>query len=328
MKSYQATRGRTHRVFPLRIVRQTSVGVLAATLSCAPAIGLADSSSPRLAAYYDLFMAICGNHVYEWKGDNHPKRVSVAGKQVGVGKTTRYLLTDNGALTAWEDDPARAEQIMDEVKSFHAGRSGLFIIRDDDSLWHVNTERLLGFGEGIGGKPVRIASNALTGSVGDSANYYVTRQGALFVKGRAHRGQYGDGKLKSTDAYVRTATEVAKVSSHTGHALILKTNGEVWGTGGNIYGPLSHHGYGDKAISWGMIFDRVTGIATGSSHSVAIRSDGSLWIWGRDEGLDPKKVVAKADAVAAGSTSTIALSEGALWQWDTGGKPKRVLACE
>jgi alpha-tubulin suppressor-like RCC1 family protein len=101
----------------------------------------------------------------------------------------------------------------------------------------------------------------------------------------------------------------------------------VWGTGGNIYGPLSHHGYGDKAIAWGKVFDGVAGIATGSSHSVAIRNDRSLWTWGRDEGLDPKQVLAHVDAVAAGSALTVAISAGVLWRWDRGEQPSSVMEC-
>jgi alpha-tubulin suppressor-like RCC1 family protein len=185
-----------------------------------------------------------------------------------------------------------------------------------------------GFGESIVGKPVLVAGDVLTASIGDSANYYVTTKGELFVKGRAHRGQYGDGKLSSSNEFIHTASDIIQVSSHTGHALILKKNGEVLGTGGNIYGPLSHHGYGDKAISWGKIFEGASRIASGSSHSVAIRQDGSLWSWGRNIGLEPKLIFEKAEAVAASSSSTIALSEGALWQWDRGKIPIRVIACE
>lgn len=54
-------------------------------------------------------------------------------------------------------------------------------------------------------------------------------------------------------------------------------------------------------------------IATGSSHSLAIKSDDSLWIWGRNEGLEPKKVLSDVTAAAAGNRSTIALAKNALW---------------
>jgi hypothetical protein len=273
-------------------------------------------------------MAICEDRVYEWRDDGVPQQVATGALQVGVGKSMRYMLTHKGELTAWEEDPTQADQIMNEAISFHAGHSGLFVIREDRSLWHVKISETWGFGESIVGEPVLVAGDILTASIGDSANYYVTTRGRLFVKGRAHRGQYGDGKLSSSNEFVPTASDIIQVSSHTGHALILKKNGEVWGTGGNIYGPLSHHGYGDKAISWGRIFEGASRIASGSSHSVAIRQDGSLWSWGRNVGLEPKLIFEKAEAVAASSSSTIALSGGALWQWDRGKTPIRLIACE
>ena len=45
-------------------------------------------------------------------------------------------------------------------------------------------------------------------------------------------------------------------------------------------------------------------LATGSSHSLAIREDGSLWIWGRNEVLTPRRVMDEVTAVA-GSRSNI-----------------------
>ena len=75
------------------------------------------------------------------------------------------------------------------------------------------------------------------------------------AKGNAHRGQYGDGRLQPTTEFVRTAYNAVDVKSHTGHAIYLSRNGDVFGTGGNIYGPLSSYGIGDKAISWGKIFE-------------------------------------------------------------------------
>ena len=315
------------RSYPDIVTRQ-SIAILAlATFNLFTPPVLADSSSPLLAAYYDNFLAICGTRVYQWRNFDTPQESLSDIKQVGVGKRNRYALTNQNKLLIWKDNPKNAAVLMQEVKSFSAGHSGLFVIRNDDSLWSLRTKSLLGFGEKLSAEPSPVAKNVVTGSIGDSANYYVTRSGALFVQGLAHRGQYGDGKLTSTDIYIQTSENVVQVVSHTGHALVLKQDGSVWGTGGNIYGPLGNHGYGDKAIQWGLVMEGVRDIATGSSHSLALKPDGSLWIWGRNEGLDPRQVMNDVAAVAAGSRSTIALAKGAIWQWNPGGNPKRIMNC-
>jgi hypothetical protein len=303
-----------------------ATAALGAALLCATS-AFADSSSPRLAGYYDRFMAICGNDVYEWSGDDAPRRVMSGAKQVGVGKSNRYALTRDGVLLGWSGDPADAKPIADGVRRFNAGRSGVFVIREDRALLHLETKSLFGMGETLAEDATRIAGDAATAAIGDSTNYYVDGAGRLFVRGRAHRGQYGDGKLTSTDAFVETAENAVQVSAHTGHALHLKSDGGVWGTGGNIYGPLGRHGYGDKATRWGLVFDGARAIATGSSHTVAIRHDDSLWIWGRNEGLDPKRVMSDVLAVAAGTSATVAIAGNALWQWDTGESPRSLMEC-
>jgi len=304
------------------------VFVVALTLSLVVVMPVAaDSSGPRLAAYYDRFLALCGDRVFEWRDSDAPVKRMSGIKQVGVGKNNSYALSKEGELFAWSNNPDKSIVLIDQVNSFYTGRSGLFAIREDGSLWQFDTKSLFGFGEDITAEPGTIATNILTASIGDSANYYVTRDGELFVYGRAHRGQYGDGKLTSSEHYVQTASDVIQVVSHTGHALILKRDGTVWGTGGNIYGPLGSHGYGDKAIKWGLIADKVDAIATGSSHSLAIKRDRSLWIWGRHEGLVPKQIMSTVSTVAAGNSSTIALSKGTLWQWRTGSRPEAIMEC-
>lgn len=306
--------------------RITALGAIVLVLVQLPL--LADSSSPLLAAYYEKYLAICGDKTYAWRNFDTPQEVFSGIRQVGVGKQNQYALTNQDELLAWKNNPSNAYTLMADVKSFHAGRSGLFVIRNDNTLWEIQTKSLLGFGEDLSETSLLLAKNVLTAAIGDSANYYVTHEGTLFVQGLAHRGQYGDGKLTSTESYVQTAEDVTQVVSHTGHALILKNNGSVWGTGGNIYGPLGVHGFGDKAIRWGLVFNGAIAIATGSSHSVAISSDGSLWIWGRNEALQPKQVMKDVRAVAAGSKSTIALANDALWQWNTGNNPKRIMKCK
>ena len=315
------------RSYPNIVTRHSITILVLATFNLFTPHVLADSSSPLLAAYYDNFLAICGTRVFQWSNFDTPQEGLSDIQQVGVGKRNRYALTNQNKLLTWKDDPENAAVLMEDVKSFSAGHSGLFVIRNDDSLWGLQTESLLGFGEKLLQEPSLIAKNVVTGSIGDSANYYVTRSGALFVKGLAHRGQYGDGKLTSTDIYIQTSENVVQVASHTGHAIALKQDGSIWGTGGNIYGPLGNHGYGDKAIQWGLVMKGANDIATGSSHSLAIKPDRSLWIWGRNESLDPRQVMSDVAAVAAGSRSTIALAKNAIWQWDTGDNPKRIMNC-
>ncbi len=97
------------------------------------------------------------------------------------------------------------------------------------------------------------------------------------------------------------------------------------GTGGNRFGPLGAHGLGDKAVRWGRVFDGARAIATGSRHSVAIRTDSTLWAWGGEFGIEPRKLHEGVAAVAAGNSATIALQlDGSLLQWDGGSGPRRL----
>lgn len=302
-------------------MRRACAAAAVAAAMLAPQGALADSSTPRLAAYYDRQLAICDGDAYAWTGRGAPALAVRGVIAVGVGRDDAYLLKGDGRLLAWRDDPGAAQTVMTEVASFAAGDSGVLAIRADGSLWHV--ERMRGTY-----RPARVAGHASAVSVGDGTDYYVAGDGRLFARGNGHRGQFGTGRLERSDEWIEVATGVREVRSHTGHALLLTEGGEVQGTGGNIYGPLGRHGLGDRAIVWGRVFGGATGIATGASHSVALRADGTLWIWGRYESPDPRMVQDGVIGAAAGSDVTIALTrDGGLWQWRSGTPPARLRDC-
>ena len=287
---------------------------LSTLMSSQPA--LADSSGRDLASYYDRHMALVGGVAYGWTGGGTPQRARAGVVQVGVSQHAYFALLDSGALVTWTGAPKAATTLMQGVASFAAGQSGWFAIDRDQVLW---------YGSASTAAPQRIASDVIAACIGDSADYYVTQGGTLYARGLAHRGQYGDGRLTATPGFVATARDVATVKAHTGHAIHLTQGGAVLGTGGNRFGPLSTHGLGDKADRWGRIFDGVHAIATGSRHSVAIRTDGSLWAWGEGFGIAPHQLLGNVTAVAAGDTATIArTADGALWQWDAGAGPRRL----
>jgi alpha-tubulin suppressor-like RCC1 family protein len=277
---------------------------------------LADSSSRDLASYYDRHMALVDGVAYGWVGRGAPRRMRAGVLQVGVSQDAFFALQGDGTLVTWADAPDTAAPLMRGVSSFAAGQSGWFAIDRAAVLWH---------GAGSAAAAMRIADDVSAACIGDSADYYVTRDGKLHVKGLAHRGQYGDGRLAGTAAFVATADEAVAVRAHTGHAIHLRRDGVVMGTGGNRFGPLSSHGLGDKADRWGRIFDGAVAIATGSRHSAAIRADASLWVWGEGFGIEPTKLLDNVVAVAAGDSATIArTADGALWQWDGGQAPRRL----
>ena len=277
----------------------------------------ADASGPMLASYYARHMALRDGVAYGWVGQGVPERLRSGVRQVGVDRDAWYALLDDGQLLRWRDDPAQAEVLMAGVAWFAAGHSGWFAADAAGVLW---------YGSGAQPVPQRVAKEVIAGCIGDSADYYIRADGRLYVKGLAHRGQYGDGLLKETPDFVATAADAVAVRAHTGHAIYLRRDGVVLGTGGNRYGPLSRHGLGDKADRWGPIFDGARAIATGSRHSAAIRDDASLWVWGEGFGIEPRRVHEDVRAVATGDTATIALdAEGGLWQWESGVGPRRLI---
>ena len=279
----------------------------------------ADSSGRELASYYDRHMALVQGVAYGWTGRGAPQRQRSGVVQVGVSRDHFLALLDDGTLVTWGDAPGAGERptvLAGNGNRFAAGASGWFLIDRRQALWHGT--------DFSGATPPRLlAQNVMAACIGDSADYFITADGALHVHGLAHRGQYGDGRLTGSAGFVATASEAVVVRAHTGHAIHLRSDGVVMGTGGNRFGPLSSHGLGDKADRWGRIFDGARAIATGSRHSLAIRSDGSLWAWGEGFATLPRRLRDGVVAVAAGDTATIAFtSEGKLWQWDGGEAPR------
>ena len=277
----------------------------------------ADASGPMLASYYARHMALRDGKAYGWVGQGVPARLRSGVRQVGVDRDAWFALLDDGRLLRWRDNAAQAGVLMGGVAWFAAGESAWFAADAAGMLW---------YGSGAQPAPQRVADGVIAGCIGDSADYYIRADGQLYAKGLAHRGQYGDGLLKETAHFVATASDAVAVRAHTGHAIYLRRDGVVLGTGGNRFGPLSRHGLGDKAERWGPIFDGARAIATGSRHSAAIRDDASLWVWGEGFGIEPRRVHEDVRAVAAGDTATIALdAEGGLWQWESGAGPRRLV---
>jgi hypothetical protein len=111
-----------------------------------------------------------------------------------------------------------------------------------------------------------------------------TQPGQLYTWGNNVHGQLGDGTLegKSIPTHIGTAEDWTAVSAGYQHTVALKSDGSLWAWGDNHDGRL---GDGtaelrkDSPVQIGSDNDWAA-VEAGDNHTVALKTDGSLWAWG------------------------------------------------
>lgn len=168
-------------------------------------------------------------------------------------------------------------------------------------------------------------------------SYHVlqVRDGALYGWGDNTQGQLGLGAASVEYSPVRigSAANWKMVTAANFHSLAIKTNGTLWAWG---WGNSHEMGLGQKLSK---TFEPVqvgkdtnwTSVSTAPDVSVALKKDGSLWVWGNNvrEALGVGKTVNSAvyvptrvgkdtDWVSATASQHMVLAikkDGSLWIW-------------
>jgi alpha-tubulin suppressor-like RCC1 family protein len=123
----------------------------------------------------------------------------------------------------------------------------------------------------------------------------VKNDGTAWALGGNFAGRLGDGtsthrsnpiQVKNSDGSFLTG--VSTVSAGGDHSIFLKEDGTVWGAGGNNYGQIgdgtgTHKSYASQVtLSGGTALSDIVSVRTGNSHSVFLKSDGTVWATGRN----------------------------------------------
>lgn len=222
------------------------------------------------------------------------------------------------------------------------GNSHTVAWRNDGSVWVAGDS--FGFS---GARPRALARAIPPGGIwqhlaGTSFGFHAIREdGTLWQWGRSGSGLFGNGSTAELNSRTQLGTDTDWAALESGghgvgsvHSLAIKENGTLRASGSNFSGQL---GTGNTTSSTlfvavdpasGAVWDRV---AVGSSFSVGIRTNGTLWGWGLNSSsqlgqgvtanrLLPHQTGTASDwtRISCGLTFAAGIrSDGTLWTWGT-----------
>jgi alpha-tubulin suppressor-like RCC1 family protein len=217
-------------------------------------------------------------------------------------------------------------------------------IKTDSSLWlwGLNSYGQLGDNSALNkSSPVQTiaaGNNWQKISVGPSTTASIKTDGTLWVWGRGLSGRLGNSAVTNRSSPVQTfaaGNNWKDVSTNSYHTVAIKTDGTLWTWGANVFGQLGNNANGNlgsrsspvQTFSAGTNWKQAS---AGFAHTAAIKTDGSLWVWGYNTAgeLGNSSIIAASSptqtvssgtnwsCVSAGYYHTVAIkTDGTLWSW-------------
>lgn len=205
----------------------------------------------------------------------------------------------------------------------------------------------------VGPNGTGLLSGVIAIAEGDRASYALTQNGTVWSWGDNGLGDLGIGSTGgSSQLPVQVVSQtgagaldgVVEIAAGTDQALALKSNGTIWAWGDNYGGDLGTNRTGSSGTPAQVIgpggngfFGDAVDITGGQNYSMALRSDGTVWSWGANNGgvlgtghTDnqayplPTEVLGRSGAgfltgivqISATEEHSAALTaEGAVWTW-------------
>jgi len=152
--------------------------------------------------------------------------------------------------------------------------------------WNMFGVLGIGSDETLGSNiPVSVTgiSDVVSIYAGENTSFFIDRFDRVWGCGQNYFGQLGDGTLiNKTVPVLINLSDVIAISGSNSHTLFLKSDGTVWSTGGNNTGELGYATTGDRISTPRQIptLSGIVAIATGTSHSLYLKNDGTVWASG------------------------------------------------
>jgi alpha-tubulin suppressor-like RCC1 family protein len=264
-------------------------------------------------------------------GGTNWKSVSCGQYHIAAIKTDGTLWTwgynQNGELgdntRTYKSSPVQTIASGTNWKSVGCGNYHTTAIKTDGTLWSWGHNQFGQLGDNTRtakSSPVQVG--ILTDWKSVSGGLYHTAaiktDGTLWSWGYNGGGPLGDNTITNKSSPVQTiagGTNWKSVSGGISYTAAIKTDGTLWVWGSNIYGQLGDDTRTDKSspvqtVAGGTNWKSVD---CGYWHTLAIKTDGTLWSWGNNKGqLGDNTVDAKSSPVqtVAGGTNWKLVSGG------------------
>lgn len=218
-----------------------------------------------LALRSDGLVAAMGNNAYGQLGDGS-----------GLNQTNFVLVTN-----------------LTSAVAVAAGGYHSVALKTDGTVWAWGTNNFGQTGSGttnaIYTTPVQVTN--LNDIVSVAAGLYhglaLKADGTVWAWGGNAGGQLGDGTITNRLAPVQVTNlnNIIAISAGGSNSLALRADGTVWAWGANKYGQIGNGTTTTPQTSPVQVTNLtgVIAIAAGGYHNLALKTDGTVWAWGRDD---------------------------------------------
>jgi RHS repeat-associated protein len=270
---------------------------------------------------------------------------------IAASDVDTYSLDSSGSLWGWGSNyfgelgngsttdvavPLNASG-FNSIQAISTGLAHVLALRQDGTVWAWGDDEYGQLGDGQTGfghsQTTPIQVQGLPPNVvaidahGAQTSFAITSDGRVFAWGRNDWGQVGDGTTTTRAVPAQILTGFKAIAPSLTFTLGLKSDGTVWGWGHNSYYVLGRSVplYADPLSPVQLPpadISAVTAISAGENHSVALKSDGTVWSWGQgafgqpgngtfdDHDIPVFSGVSGVSQIAAGGRFTLALNSG------------------
>lgn len=237
--------------------------------------------------------------------------------QVSAGSFHTAALKSIGTVWVWGNNtngqlgdgtntdsttPVQVSNLSDAI-AIACGYWHTVALKSDGTVWTWGNNTYGQLGDGTNddsNTPVQVSniSDVVAIACGDWHTIAMKSDGTVWAWGNNFYGQLGDETKtnSTTPVQVRNSdssvlSDVIAIACGYWHSIALKQDGSVWTWGNNTYGQLGDATNVDKTTpvevsslsnDVDVNVDMVKPIAGGHWHSIALKSDGTVWAWGNN----------------------------------------------